>query len=143
MSSSRGHSASLEENARNELNVTNPALTSVQLGCFSSYMNTMLIIANPSNVSQGRFLGLLACGQEGRIWVTHQHQLPFLRQSVTAMPGSEKAFSQEATPIFLLKSLSKGNGGTAGHSTYLKEMEIPPHLHDDSSDKVHPTSFDN
>lgn len=53
--------------------------TSGPLGCFSSYTNTMLITANPSSVSQGSTLRLLAHGQESRIWVTHQHQLPFLR----------------------------------------------------------------
>lgn len=43
----------------------------------------------------------------------------------------------------MLKSLSRRKGENTRHSTHLKEVEFPPQPCDDSSDKVHPTSFDN
>lgn len=138
MSWSLGHPALLEENARNELDVTSPTadICIARLFQFLHEYHADYCKSCQWESSETSWAVSLWSGRQdlGDSWTPAAFP-----EAVTAKPGSEKAFSQEATPIFVLKSLSRRKG----ENTHLKEMEFPPQLCDDSSDKVHPISFDN
>lgn len=104
------HPASLREDAQNELIVTNPA-EDIWTPWLFQFLHKYHADYCKSFQCESREHSEAVSPWSGKQDLGDSPAPAAFPEVVFAMPGSEKAFSQEATPIFVLKSLPGGRGG--------------------------------